>query len=168
MWLISDGNWLFIYVTEVGDLEIFKYIYQNGGNTLIKKYDWEEPVDWVVLFETAIKFNRLNIMEYIYDNSGEHERDNSLLERTDFETGITDNIEIIRWIVNKAKERQMDMAWFLKDMLETSVMAGHLDNIKYLVENGADVNSIETITDNIDIIKYLVDNGANKEYIRNK
>lgn len=145
-------NSLLIKSIEGGDLRIVKLLVENGANI----HDGGDKV-----LHTAISQNHYEIAKYLVENGSKP----AFLY--DF---YGSKFHIVKLLMDYGCNDD------ITKMLVTASYHGHLDTVKYLVENGADVHVDDdkafiyaVIESNIDVAKYLLQFGMdinmNNEYL---
>ncbi len=133
-----------------GNLNIFKYLVNKGGNVYSKFYNY-------TVFSTAAEKGKLNIIKYIVKNL---EPDEANLNKALDRASARSHSSIIRLLIN-AGATDVNIA------LEYAAIHRDLNMIKYLIEE-AGANNFNTALSqaseggSLDIIKYLVEAGATK------
>lgn len=182
------GNADFIQAIKTGNINVVINLIEDGADVNFIDTDVFLKVDAAITDNTAliaaIEFDRTNIAKILIDNNA----DIRITRRCGWSplhcAAEKGNLEVVKCLCQRYQKLFGDMKDYIrcltvrkKDALYYGARYGHLDVVKYLVENGADVNNQAIDGDSalhesassghLDVVQYLVRQKANI-YIRNK
>jgi len=155
-----------ILAVENGDFDIVKNLVQNGAN--INTQDREG----FSALHKAVLINRNDVVRYLCGNGADLSLKGGLQKRTAFlEAAEISNVEMAKYLFGKGSNIN-DIDRDGSTALHAATRAGNEDFVKYLVDNGAEVNLVggqrrRTVfqeaaeVGNFEIVQYLVEKGAN-------
>lgn len=135
-----------------GDLDEVKEIIKQGAD--IQSFDNKAIL-------SAGYSNRLEIVKYLHEQGADIGARNNDLIGDSIKMG---NPEILKYCIDNMKNIDISK---MPEYLQTATDRGDLENVKLLVENGADVNTDdgEAIINasrygHLDVVKFFIENGA--------
>jgi ankyrin repeat protein len=163
----------FLIAIEYGHLELTKYLVVNGCNIHMIHYDWRDNG-----FTLASRYGRIEIMKYLKETDIDTCFVNNVYGDNAFGIALSNGqFEIMQYLIFLSSEYDkiniMFNTYVTKDMLNhaysCAVRQGNIEIIKYVIENGCDVNIKKwngsneyiyaSIFGHLEIMKYLEDCG---------
>lgn len=135
-----DIDIVLIYASELGNLDILKYVVENG-NDKISIHDLNEAL------ENACQFGHFHIVEYLIEEKLADDVVNAL-----YAAALDGNIEIAKYLIDHGANDFNGALWLAAEY-------GHINLVKLLVQLGADdfQNSIDRARNNdqTEILEYF-------------
>lgn len=122
---VKNNNDILESVIMSGNKDIINLAIQNGNNLIISD-----------LFKLAIQYNNLNIVKYLVEEKNAKIND-GLITASDY-----NNLDMVKYFISKGA----DVKYRLYKAFNFALERSHLKIVKYLLENGIDINILKEQT----------------------
>ena len=153
--LRHNNLYILKYISEKGDLEIFKYLVRLDP-TIIDEYSF---------MTLAVKGKKYDIFKYLLKANIPYDNFLNNLNFAIIEISKNGDIELLKYIIKFFKQNYMNITealnYSIYSPLIAAIIGGHFEIIKILIENGnrisKDILNIAMNNRRYDIAKYLID-----------
>ena len=153
--LRHNNLYILKYISEKGDLEIFKYLVRLDP-TIIDEYSF---------MTLAVKGKKYDIFKYLLKANIPYDNFLNNLNFAIIEISKNGDIELLKYIIKFFKQNYMNITealnYSIYSPLIAAIIGGHFEIVKILIENGnrisKDILNIAMNNRRYDIAKYLID-----------
>lgn len=176
---LKEENYILSYAMENSDENIIKYLVENGANINYEIFYENEESKRTILYDAVLSLN-LKLVEYFLDkgasieNAGKSDiygnilmaasgskfnnnKNISALDLKLLESLSQNSAKIMQMIIDKVDKKLINNSLEGKTPLIIAVGNSYIDTAKILIENGADVNSVDF--EGWNALNYAVNNG---------
>ena len=138
-----------------GNFELFKFVYTSGA----PRSRYTSCSDADEIFLTAATAKNTAVIKFLIDNKLDLGSPSPI-----FAAAFSGNLEIMQLLENYYKDKDR---YYNYHLLSNAIKGGHMEiltALKPMFGSVPDIVKIAAKENNIDIVKYLVENGANIDY----
>lgn len=154
-----DGiNEAFKYAAQNGHLKVAQYLILHGAYYFIGN---GYPLKWAVTH--AGQENSVDFIKFLVDYGIEFNKENTLAR-----SALNGSLSIVKYLASIGVDMHCDdeqaLAW--------AASRGHIDTVRFLIENGGNVNGLrepflESLqSKNFELIMYFIKNGADRSQLK--